>query len=105
MRSGRTWLFLIALLALPCAHGQAIDWKKVEAETLQHYQALVRLDTTDPPGNESRVAEYLKQVFEREGIAAQLHALEPGRANLVARLPGNGSKRPLLLMSHTDTVR
>jgi acetylornithine deacetylase/succinyl-diaminopimelate desuccinylase-like protein len=106
MRLGRPWLPLFAVLALPSAQGQAaLDWKKIEAETLQHFQALVRLDTTDPPGNESRVAEYLKQVLEREGIAAQLHALEPGRANLVARLPGNGSRRPLLLMSHSDTVR
>ena len=105
MRLTRIWLPLVVVLALPSAQGQALDWKKIEAETLQHYQALVRLDTTDPPGNESRVAEYLKQVLDREGIAAELHALEPGRANLVARLPGNGSKRPLLLMSHTDTVR
>jgi acetylornithine deacetylase/succinyl-diaminopimelate desuccinylase-like protein len=81
------------------------DWQKVQAESLQHYQALLRLDTSDPPGNESRVAEYLKQVLEREGIAVKLHEAEKGRANLVARVTGTGRKRPLLLMSHTDVVR
>jgi acetylornithine deacetylase/succinyl-diaminopimelate desuccinylase-like protein len=96
---------LTVLMSSAHAAQAPLDWTKIEAETLQHFQALVRLDTSDPPGNESRVAEYLKQVFDREGITAQLYEAEPGRANLVARLKGNGSKRPLLLMSHEDVVR
>ena len=56
------------------------------------------MDTSSPPGNETPVAEYLKQVLEREGISARLLALDPKRANLVARLRGNGSKRPVLVM-------
>jgi acetylornithine deacetylase/succinyl-diaminopimelate desuccinylase-like protein len=96
----------LAVLATAAPAGEApLDWAKVEAESLQHYQALVRLDTSDPPGNESRVAEYLKQVLDREGIPAQLFEAEPARANLVARLKGNGRKRPVLLMSHEDVVR
>jgi acetylornithine deacetylase/succinyl-diaminopimelate desuccinylase-like protein len=82
----------------------AIDWTRVEAETIEHFQALVRFDTSDPPGNERPAAEYLKRVLDREGIPNQLFELEPNRTNLVARLKGNGSKRPLLIMGHTDTV-
>ena len=80
------------------------DWPALEKETLQHFQALVQLNTTDPPGGERPAAEYLRQVLERDGISAQLFALEDHRPNLVARLKGNGKKRPLLIMGHTDTV-
>ena len=76
----------------------------IEAETLQHFQALLRIDTSSPPGNETRAVEYLKQVFDKEGIPYQVFAAEPSRANFVARLKGNGKKRPLLIMGHTDVV-
>ena len=77
------------------------DWKALEAETMQHYQALLRFDTT---AAERPAAEYIKQVLDRDGIPAQIYALEPDRPNVVARLTGNGKKRPLLIMGHTDTV-
>jgi acetylornithine deacetylase/succinyl-diaminopimelate desuccinylase-like protein len=80
------------------------DWARIDAETLQHFQALLRFDTTDPPGGEKPAADYLKQILDKEGIPAKLIAIEPNRPNVVARLKGNGSKRPLLLMAHTDTV-
>jgi acetylornithine deacetylase/succinyl-diaminopimelate desuccinylase-like protein len=76
----------------------------VDAETLRHFQALVRMDTTSPPGNEKPAADYVAQVLEREGIPVQVFAREAHRPNVVARLTGNGRKRPLLLMAHTDTV-
>ena len=81
-----------------------IDWSRVEAETLEHFQAVLRIDTSNPPGNERAAVEYLKQVLDREGIPTQTFALEPNRPNLVARLKGSGAKRPLLLMGHTDVV-
>ena len=93
--------------AVPGAEAQdfyPVPWDKVASETLQHFQALLRLDTTSPPGNETRVAEYLKKALEQEGISATLLALDPKRANLVARIRGNGSKRPILVMGHTDVV-
>jgi acetylornithine deacetylase/succinyl-diaminopimelate desuccinylase-like protein len=74
-------------------------------ELLQHFQAVLRLDTTDPPGNETKVAEYIKSVFEKEGIPVTIAAKDPARANVIARLRGNGSKRPILLVGHEDTVR
>ena len=97
------FLFLILWLPTEAAeHG--VDWAKVAPETLEHYTALLRLDTSNPPGNETRAAEYVKGVLEREGVAAKLFALEPARANLVARLKGNGSRKPILIMGHTDVV-
>jgi acetylornithine deacetylase/succinyl-diaminopimelate desuccinylase-like protein len=65
---------------------------------------LIRLDSSNPPGNESRVANYLKSVADREGIAAELLGDNPQRLNFVARLKGSGKQRPLLLMAHTDVV-
>lgn len=94
---------LLAAAWLPAA-AQTPDWNKTNAEILRHYQALVRLDTTDPPGNETRAVEYLRGVLEREGIPVTVAAKDPARANLIARLKGNGSKRPVVIMGHTDTV-
>ena len=82
----------------------APDWAKYEAETLEHFQALLRLDTSNPPGNEVRAVNYLKQVLEREGIPVKVLALDPERPNLVARIKGSGKKRPLLILGHTDVV-
>jgi len=80
------------------------DWRPIDAETLRHFRALVQMDTSDPPGHETLAAEYIQRVLEGDGITTHLYESEPGRANLVARLKGNGRKRPLLLMAHTDTV-
>jgi acetylornithine deacetylase/succinyl-diaminopimelate desuccinylase-like protein len=80
------------------------DWTRLEQETLEHFQALLRIDTSNPPGNETAAVEYLSQVLTREGIPFQIFALDPQRANLVARIKGNGSRRPILIMGHTDVV-
>src|SRR4051812_22070704 len=81
-----------------------INWDQQRAEILEHYTALLRLDTSNPPGNETRAVEYLKRVLEGAGIATRTYALDASRANIVARLKGNGSKRPLLILAHTDVV-
>jgi acetylornithine deacetylase/succinyl-diaminopimelate desuccinylase-like protein len=96
--------FLAAIGPALIAQTSPVDWPAVERETLEHFQAVLRFDTSDPPGNERPAAEYLKQVLEREGIATKVFELEPNRLNVVARLKGNGSKRPLLIMGHTDVV-
>src|SRR5918992_2774288 len=88
----------IALLVAPPAPGQTQpDWKAIDEEAMRHFQALVRFDTSDPPGNEKPAADYLKSVLEKEGIAVQVFALEAHRPNIVARLKGSGTKRPLLI--------
>jgi len=106
MTPARIALLLAVLLppALLAQPGTGPDWTKLEAETMQHYQAVLRIDTRNPPGNETVLVEYLKQVLDKEGIPAQLVGSDPKRSNLVARLKGNGSKRPLLIMGHSDTV-
>jgi acetylornithine deacetylase/succinyl-diaminopimelate desuccinylase-like protein len=88
----------------PPAAAQAPTAAAIEAETLEHFQALVRLDTSSPPGNEIRAVEYLKSVLDKEGIPYQVFAKDPQRPNLVARIKGNGKKRPILVMGHTDVV-
>lgn len=92
------------LLAAAAACAQAPDWKALEPEILKHFRALVQIDSSNPPGNETKVVEYIKGVFDAEGIENEVLARNPERANLVARIRGNGSKRPILLMSHTDVV-
>ena len=86
------------------AQGRQPDWAKLEDETLRHYQTVLRLDTRNPPGNEVVVAEHVKGVLEKEGIPATIVGSDPKRPNLIARLKGNGKKRPLLIMGHSDTV-
>jgi acetylornithine deacetylase/succinyl-diaminopimelate desuccinylase-like protein len=82
----------------------AVDWRKLEPEILANFTTLLKIDTSNPPGNETRAANAIKTVLEREGIACQLFALDPARANLVARIKGTGRKKPLLIMGHTDVV-
>ena len=66
--------------------------------------ALIRFDTTNPPGNETPCAEFLRQRFEAEGIEAEVVEPAPGRGNVIARLPGEGGGKSLLLLSHLDVV-
>jgi acetylornithine deacetylase/succinyl-diaminopimelate desuccinylase-like protein len=74
------------------------------AEAAQFLTDLVKVDTSNPPGNEVKAASYIKAVLDKEGIASEIFESAPGRGNIVARLKGNGSKRPLLLMGHLDVV-
>ncbi len=93
---------LLALLTVPLA-AQSIDWTSVNAEALRHLQDLVRIDSST--GHETRVAEYVKKVFDAEGIPSTIVSRDAERANLIARIKGNGSKKPLLIMGHSDTVK
>ncbi len=97
---------LLTLLPLFAA-GQdrfLVDWDEIGDESIGYMVDLVRIDSSNPPGNETKVANYLKEVLARNGIDSQMYALDPDRANLVARYEGNGSKRPILIMGHTDVV-
>ncbi len=99
----------VASLLLLCptfVFGQTDDSARaaLEAETLRHFQALLRFDTGDPPGVERPAAEYLREVLEAEGIAVEMYWNDENRPNVVARLAGSGAKPPLLIMGHTDTV-
>ena len=80
------------------------DWPATKQEALQILVDLVRLDTSQPEGNESLAARYLKERLDAEGIASEIFESEPGRASIVARVAGNAAKRPLLLLGHLDVV-
>ena len=99
-------LSLILHAPVVCAHSgnYSVLTPQAEAEARSILQDLIRLDTQNPPGNESLVAHYIADRLAREGISFEL--LEPiaGRASIVARLKGDGSKRPLLLLGHEDVV-
>ena len=76
----------------------------LRAEVTDLLSRLIRLDTTNPPGNETAAAELLRDYLESNGVACELYARVPERANLVARLPGRGDGPSLLLLGHTDVV-
>jgi acetylornithine deacetylase/succinyl-diaminopimelate desuccinylase-like protein len=73
-------------------------------EVAELVQALIRVDTVNPPGNETRAAEVLRDYLEPFGVECELYARVPERANLVARIRGRGDGPSLMLLSHTDTV-
>jgi acetylornithine deacetylase/succinyl-diaminopimelate desuccinylase-like protein len=76
----------------------------LQDEVVELLRELLRLNTVNPPGNETVAAELLRAYLEDSGVGCELYALEPERANLVARIPGRGEGPTLLLLSHTDTV-
>ena len=81
-----------------------IDWDAVGDEAIDFMVDLVRIDSSNPPGNETEVANYLRDILAAEGVQSEMYSNDPDRANLVTRYKGNGSKRPILIMGHTDVV-
>ncbi len=79
-----------------------IDWNAVRDEVTGYLQDLIRLDTTNPPGNEILAAKYLAGVLRREGFDPRVTESKPGRGNVTARLSAGGE--PLVLLGHTDVV-
>jgi acetylornithine deacetylase/succinyl-diaminopimelate desuccinylase-like protein len=98
------------LLALPlpaAAQAPAIDYDKLRDETAQRLSEYLRINTSNPPGNELATARWLKEVLAREGIEGQIldtAELGPGRANFYARLKGNGRAKAIALVHHMDVV-
>lgn len=80
------------------------NWGQTTDEAVRHLQALLRIDTTNPPGNERPAADYLAGVLAAEGYEPIVLESAPGRGNVVARYKGSGAAPPLLLLSHMDVV-
>src|SRR5256714_2247309 len=89
------------------AQSRTIDWDALARESQSVLADYLRVNTTNPPGNEILGARFLKAILDREGIEAQIvdtTELGPNRANLYARLRGNGSKKAIALVHHIDVV-
>jgi Peptidase family M20/M25/M40 len=85
--------------------GQQIRWPPYQDEAVRLLQEYLRVDTQNPPGNELSGAQFFHRLFDQAGIPNTIYEFEPGRANVYARLKGDGSQRPLILLNHLDTVR
>jgi len=83
---------------------EMVTRKDFEAELLNIFKGLIRIDTSNPPGNEIRAAEFVKNVLENDGIPAKVLASTPTRGSAIGRLKGSGAKPPVLLLSHLDVV-
>ena len=103
-----TLLFAAAiLLFVPSAIAQParnIDWPRYEEMAVKLMQQYLQVNTSNPPGNEIAATKFLKSVFDEHGIQSEIFEYKPGRANIIARIKGNGSKRPIILASHSDVV-
>lgn len=99
-----TAVFLLASKSY-AQNGQAkIDWPRYQDMAVELMQKYLRINTSNPPGNEIEAARWFKSIFDQYGIQNEIFEYKPGRANIVARLKGNGSKRPIILLSHSDVV-
>src|SRR5918999_2107175 len=84
---------------------EQVDWEQEGAAVVDLLQALLRFDTTNPPGNEAECVAFLADHLRGAGVEPGVLSPAPGRATLVARLPGgDGGAAPLLLNGHVDVV-
>ena len=81
-----------------------MNWDQLLDKAIKHLQEYLRIETTNPPGNEIEGARFFKKIFDTESIHSELFEPSPGRGNLLATLKGNGKKRPILLLNHMDVV-
>ncbi len=78
--------------------------REVEEEVTSLLSELIRIDTTNPPGNETKAAKYLAENLRKDGFACELFESAPSRGSVITRLRGTGEKPSLLLLSHLDVV-
>ena len=121
MRARRTFtlrsLAIVALLAttattLPAqgsapAAARPVDWTALQRDGVALMRDYLRINTTNPPGNELAAARFIRDFLAKEGIEAQIldtAELGAGRANLYARVKGNGTKKAVALVHHMDVV-
>ncbi|MGA9351447.1 MAG: hypothetical protein WBW48_21925, partial [Anaerolineae bacterium] len=78
--------------------------KEIEEEATNFLSELIRINTTNPPGNETAAAKYVAEALEQDGFKCELFESSPGRGSVVTRLKGSDKKPNLLLLSHLDVV-
>lgn len=87
-----------------CPRALSLEQAAIQAEATCLIRHYVQIDTTNPPGNELATAQFLAAFLQQEGIATKIFEAAPGRANLYARIHGDGSRRALMLVHHMDVV-
>lgn len=102
---------MLAAATLGCAgdsgeggRAGARDWPALEDEAVQVLTHYLQLDTSNPPGGERAAADFFAKLFARDGIESQIYESAPGRASIVARLSGDGTKPAVVLLHHMDVV-
>ncbi|MGH9459207.1 MAG: M20/M25/M40 family metallo-hydrolase [Thermoanaerobaculia bacterium] len=100
-----SFLALVLVVSFPaCNRGEAVDRDPVEAEAEELFVAYLRIDTSNPPGNETEAARFFQKIFEREGIPSRLVGADPRRQSIYARLESGSDAPALLLLHHLDVV-
>ncbi|MBI2964455.1 MAG: M20/M25/M40 family metallo-hydrolase [Deltaproteobacteria bacterium] len=100
----RAVLGLLLLAGVASAQPPAADFERALEDFRATLEKLVEADTTNPPGNEARAVAIVAARLAAEGIPHEVTEFAPGRQNVVARLAGDGSEKPLLLLAHLDVV-
>jgi acetylornithine deacetylase/succinyl-diaminopimelate desuccinylase-like protein len=107
-KHSESWLAITVFLFLsPSSVGAGsgdFSWRGLEDDAVTLLSRYIQVDTTNPPGNEIKAAQFLKEIFDREGIEARIIESAPGRGNLFARLRGDGSRKSIVLLNHMDVV-
>lgn len=80
------------------------DWRAIDSEATRMLQEYVRINTSNPPGDVTKAADFLVRILEREGIPVKRYESGPGRSIVLARLEGRGPAKPLMLLHHMDVV-
>lgn len=97
-------LILLLVASLECRRAASANEDPLDAEAREALIGYLRIDTSNPPGNESAGAKYLQQLLTRNGIPAQLIGSDPRRQSVYARLRSGTNEKALLLLSHVDVV-
>ncbi len=107
-RGGIAAVFAIGMsfgiFGIPSGAETAPPWEDLERESVATLSRYIQIDTSNPPGNELKAAQFFKKIFDGEGIEAKIIESAPGRGNVYARLRGNGSKKSVVLLNHMDVV-
>ena len=97
------FFFFVFILTIQSESAE-VDWAAVEQEVGDLLSRYIRIDTTNPPGNETAAALFWKEVLAKDGLEAQVLESQPGRGVVYARLKGSGEKKALILLHHLDVV-
>jgi acetylornithine deacetylase/succinyl-diaminopimelate desuccinylase-like protein len=81
-----------------------IQWEKVYEELIDLFKRYLAVNTTNPPGNEIEAARFFADICEKEGIEYRIYEPQPQRGTIIAKLAGNGQKKPVVLLNHMDVV-